>query len=98
MALWIKTDGTSAAVQPQNGATFTLDELQHYVGGLLEALDLGGGLTMWLNEEGKLDELPYNPVADEVAHRHTAIAFTDGIVGDVLVATREETAGDEEED
>lgn len=98
MALWIKANGASEPVTPKNGKHFTLEELQHFVGGYIEALDLGNGSVMFLNEEGKLNELPYNLVADEIAHQRTGIAWSDGIVGDVLITTKAETRDDEEED
>lgn len=36
MALWLKSDGTTVEVEPLNGKTFSLDELQEYVGGHIE--------------------------------------------------------------
>ena len=98
MALWIKAKAAPQTVTPANGKHFTLTELQTFVGGYIEALDLENGTIMYLNEEGKLNELPYNPVADQIAHQCTGIAWNDGIVGDVLVATRAETGDDEDED
>ena len=98
MALWIKAGAAGESVMPANGKTFTLDELQRYAGGLIEALELNGGTVMYLNEEGKLNDLPCNVEADRIAHRETGIAWHDGIAGDVLIATRAGTGGDEEED
>jgi len=97
MALWIKTDSQTETVTPQNGTRFTLEELQNFVGGYIEPLTLKDGSIMWLNEEGKLNQLPYNPMANRIAHEQTGIAWDDGIVGNVLIATRAES-GDEEED
>lgn len=99
MALWIKATAPAETVSPANGKTFTLAELQHFVGGYIEVLELSDGTLMYLNEDGKLNELPYNPVADEIAHRLTGIAWNDGIVGDVLIATEEESGrhGEDEE-
>jgi hypothetical protein len=48
-----------------------LDAMQAFVGGLVEALALGGGLTLWCNEEGKLKELPYN---------RTVLSFPGGVI------------------
>ena len=98
MALWIKANGVALTVSPRNGKHFILAELQRYVGGYIEALDLQNGSIMWLNEEGKLNGLPYNLVADFIAHQHTGIATDDHVVGDVLIATTAETGDDEEED
>lgn len=101
MATWIKVEGglvISTTVTPANGRSFTLKEMQRYVGGYIEPLPLRDGRILWLNEEGKLDELPYNPVADQIAHEGTGIAWNDGIVGDVLIATREESGENDDEE
>lgn len=98
MATWIKANGATETVTPANGESFTLEELQRYVGGYVEVLELSDGTLMWLNEEGKLHELPYNAAADEIAHRLTGIAWSDGIVGDVLIATEAESDRGAEED
>lgn len=97
MATWIRVlNGIQITenVTPKNGASFELRELNHFVGGYLEALQLDDGRVMWINEEGKLNGLPFNPVADAIAHAQTGIAPWDQIVGDVLIATRAE-GGDE---
>ena len=88
---------TTTHVNPANGKTFTLQELQRMVGGFIEALDLQNGFVMWLNEEGKLKGLPYNPVAHAIAMR-AGLPAHDYVVGNVLIASRAETEGDEEED
>jgi hypothetical protein len=64
----IKPDGTIQEVVPANGKTFTLDELQHHVGGYIEILRMPGtGKAMMIvNEEGKLKSLPYNDVATKL--------------------------------
>lgn len=38
----------------------TLEDMQRLVGGYVEAVQLTPSLTLWVNEEGLLDELPYN--------------------------------------
>lgn len=94
MALWIRVNNGAVITEhvfPENGKSFTLEELQHFVGGYIEALKMNDGRIMWLNEEGKQDELPYNPVADLIAQKQTGIAWDDGIVGDVVIATKEES-------
>ena len=84
-------------VAPANGKTFTLEEMQGFVGGYIEALRLTGNSVMYLNEDGKRLDLPYNLVADMLAHRMTLIAPNDRIVGDVLIASLSETGDDEDE-
>jgi hypothetical protein len=83
MAIWVKADGTAKPVEPANGREFTLEEMQEYVGGYIELVtvnDLNGGrMVIVLNEEGKLDGLPYNLLATLVYGNPM-----DVIVGDVL--------------
>jgi predicted RNA polymerase sigma factor len=60
-----------------------LRALQRGVGGLVQALDLKDDLTMWVNEEGKLQGLPVNENATVIfAARFRAI---DLIVGDIVL-------------
>ena len=101
MATWIRVaEGTvvSTTVSPASGKAFTLVELNRMVGGYLEALNLDDGRIMWVNEEGKLHGLPLNPVADRIAHSQTGIAPWDRVVGDVVIATPEESGDGEEEE
>lgn len=101
MAFWIRVvDGVSVSteVTPKNGKSFELGEMNQFVGGYLEALQLFDGRVMWLNEEGKLNGLPYNHEANFIAHQLAEIAPGDHIVGNVLIATRAETGDDEEEE
>lgn len=57
------------------------DGLHRTVGGWLEHLDLGGGLHMWLNEDGKALSLPLNEMATAIALQANAIRPSDFIVG-----------------
>ena len=94
MALWIKALSPSETVRPKNGAEFTLQELQSYVGGYIEAVRLDDDTVMWVNEEGKLKGLPPNAQATVMAQGR--IRPDDHIVGDVLIATLLESGGDDE--
>lgn len=67
-----------------------LENLQEAVGGLIQAVDLSSNLTMWCNEEGKLNGLPVNPVATAMWTRY--FGETDVIVGNVVF-----TGGSDEE-
>jgi len=61
----------------------SLATLQNGVGGWVQAIDLTTSMTMWCNEEGKLNGLPHNPFAQKLWD----VAFgadTDYIVGDVV--------------
>lgn len=82
MAKLIKDDGTEEIVCPKNGKSFSLDELQGYVEGYIEAVALPDNLTMWCNEEGKFDpKTMYRP--NEKASR--ILADAGGIPGDVVM-------------
>lgn len=60
MATLIKIDGTRENIQPKNGRCFELEELQKYVGGLVEYVGISEEETMVINEEGKLIGLEIN--------------------------------------
>jgi hypothetical protein len=68
-----------------------LDFLSGQVGGYIEAVGLDfagdgeGALTMYLNEEGKLDGLPFNPRATILALGLGAIRRSDYIAGTAVV-------------
>lgn len=67
MATLIKADGDTSEVQPASGASFTLAELQAFVGGYIQIIPVGSALYV-LNEEGKLLGLPANMAATHRAH------------------------------
>ena len=66
MAKLIKTDGTITEVKPINGKSFSLKELQGFVGGIVEIVPLPSGKEMCVNEEGKLNGLPKNEEATKI--------------------------------
>jgi uncharacterized protein DUF3846 len=72
--LKISTDGTVEAVEVSS-----LKDYQAIVGGYIELVYLDDGV-MYVNEEGKLLDLPYNAIATEVS----SLVF-DVIMGDALV-------------
>jgi len=74
--LW-RSNGQKEDVMPANGATWELEELQEYVGGLIEVVPIKDG-QMIVNEEGLLEGLSHNVSASLVAHRQ--------IVGDVVLS------------
>lgn len=78
-AALIPVSGASRQIAPQ-ADTFSLIELQTYVGGYIEAVYLPGNRVMFVNEEGLLKELPLNVSASSLAQRW--------IVGDVVVCDR----------
>ena len=85
-AEWYKADGTILEVVPANSHDFVLDELQGFVGGYIEIIQLNESQIMVLNEEGKLKRLPMNENATLLALH---AGFYDTIVGDVLVCDTE---------
>ena len=75
--LLIKADGVCEVFNYEN-----LKSLQNAVGGYIEAISCDN-LSFFLNEEGKLNNLPMNPLATLlVKHR---IGQYDYIAGDVVV-------------
>lgn len=81
----IKTDGTTINYSPKAGAHYELEELQEIVGGFIEIISLHDGRMMVINEEGKLNGLPYNDLATDIAHDANAIYDDDFVVGDILI-------------
>lgn len=91
MARLIPVTGNAEWVTPNNGVAFDLDELQAFVGGYIEFVHLDDDLIMCINEDGKLKELPRNPLA--TAYAAPNLREGDFIAGPALVMTQTE-AGD----
>ena len=87
MAYLIKSNGEEITTSPRKGKTFTLKELQEFVGGYIETIPVSTDQLMVINEEGKLDGLPYNQKATEIAIENCVF---DRIVGDVLICMSSE--------
>ena len=79
-----QTDGSKLEIQPQNGLDFQLDELQKFVDGYIEIINLHNGDILVINDNGK-DVLDSNETATEIAHKHNAIFGWDYICGDVVM-------------
>lgn len=78
-------------IEPKNGTDFQLEELQAIVGGLIELIYLPNNQLMVINEEGKINGLPYNEKATNLC----SVVFReagcfDFIVGDVLICDENE--------
>lgn len=88
MALLIKFEDyvtTYEQVKPK-GKTFSLEELQKFVGGYIEIVYLADGkLCMVVNEEGKINHLPINPIATRLYNLFKPESSYDYIVGNVLI-------------
>lgn len=88
----IKPDGTEETIRPAKGGKFTLEELQHAVGGYIELVHFAprhglGHYTAYANEDGLGLGLPYNRVASRLYQRGYEEQV--GIVGNLLIVTRE---------
>ena len=70
----------------------TLESLQQGVGGLIQPIRLDG-LTLWCNDEGKIEGLPHNPYAQELWDRVYGVK-TDYLVGDVVITGGTDEKGD----
>ena len=61
----------------------SLEEAQKFVGGLVQMITLNNGDQLLMNEEGKLDDLPFNDEATKLWEH--SFGKTDVIVGDALL-------------
>jgi len=93
MALLIPATGDMRpVVPPDQRAAFTLAELQAFVGGHIEVLRIPDGRVAFLNEEGKLLNLPHNRLA--TALLAPQLQAGDWIAGDVVICTLTEAGED----
>jgi len=92
MATHILADGLTLEAVPANGKSFTLEELQGFVGGYIERLVLPTGQILFLDEEGKLKGKAINPFATFITRG--IVADEDMVVGDVILCTPEEAGED----
>lgn len=88
MASILRTNGLVEDIEPKNGNDFSLDELRAIVEGYIEVVSLNNGFILVLNEEGKLQGLPFNEVATNVLVRYRGAG--DYIVGTALLCRKEE--------
>jgi hypothetical protein len=88
MGILMKENGDVSEVYPQERKnTFSLKEMQGFVGGYIEIVSVGQKYLV-LNEEGKLNGLEINLKATEIFQKH--YGQTDVIVGDVLLIDSDE--------
>lgn len=66
MAKLLTPNNQATEIIPINDQTFTLEELQEYVGGYIEILYLHHNQVLVVNEEGRLRKLPYNQQASDM--------------------------------
>ena len=77
MATLIKTDGEITEVEPADGHSFTLDEMQKMVGGYFETVHVRDGRILLADEDGIRKNLKPNYIAT------TIVGLT--ILGNVLI-------------
>jgi hypothetical protein len=88
MALLLLPSGESRQITSAQGKAFSVDELQHLVGGWIEMVKLPDGRLMCVNEDGKVRNLAYNQQATKLARPR--LRPGDYIVGAAVVMTRTE--------
>jgi hypothetical protein len=81
----VSTNGDVKSVKPKNNKTFSLKELQSYVDGYIQILKTRDERIMIINEEGKLNNLPYNEIASSLY----IYGVQDPVVGNVLVMDKQ---------
>jgi len=78
MVRLLRANGMVEEISPKNGNKFELKELQDYVGGYIELVQVPeDGLIAIANEEGLLKRLPFNSAAN--------IMFGLELVGDIII-------------
>ena len=82
MALFIDSNGIETKITPINGKNFNLQEMQNFVDGFIEIINLPDGRQMVINEEGRIQNLDINDKASVLAGCM--------IVGNVLVCSHAE--------
>lgn len=90
MARLYQTNGAAKEVHPK-GKTFTLKELQKYVGGYFTPVRLDGDNVMLCCEDAMPRGLKPNRKATEIAAEHRLLHLFGGVVlGDVLIVNNNE--------
>ena len=82
-----KINGEVIETSPKNRKNYTYEELREIVGGFIQIIFLKDKF-MIINEEGKLNNLPYNDNAT-VLYRANFRNTTDFIVGDALLCGKD---------
>ena len=81
MAELFEVGHTMRKVEPENGDTFTLEELQKHIDGYVEMIPVDGKFLI-VDEEGRYKGSPINVNASAI--------YGEGLVGNVLVCSAEE--------
>jgi hypothetical protein len=68
------------------------DALSNAVDGWYQAVDINETLTMWMNEEGKIDGLPFNAIATKLFQAR--FGMVDIIMGNAVLTGGADDEGD----
>lgn len=90
-ALKISVEGVAEVVD-LDAPEGSLKVLQSAVGGWVEAIDLNDEVTMWVNEEGKLEGLPTH--APATRFYQTTFNTQDWIAGNIILTGGVDDEGD----
>lgn len=88
-ALRVNTDFTTEVLDLSNNE---YEQLRDSVDGLIQAVDLRPGLTIWVNEEGKLVNLPVNVIGTHLWEK--SFGMTDIIVGNCVFTGSSDDEGE----
>lgn len=84
MAKLIKVNGEEIEISPKNGTDFSLEELQNYVDGYIEIVNLRSeNNIMIINEEGAINDMPVNLKASMIYSKEFNV--NQCIYGDVVI-------------
>ena len=88
-ALKVNTDFTTEVLDLSSNE---YEQLRDSVGGLIQAVDLREGLTIWVNEEGKLVDLPVNVIGTHLWEK--SFGMTDVILGNCVFTGNSDDEGE----
>jgi hypothetical protein len=82
----------SVTVVDLDGPDGTLKVLQTAVDGWVQVVDLTSTMSIWVNEEGKLNGLPYNKIATDIFQRR--FGAVDVMVGNAVLTGGTDSDGE----
>jgi hypothetical protein len=90
MGILLKVDGSYEEVLPKDNQSFTLEELQEYVGGYIERIDMFDGHAMYVDEEGRLKNSPTNILATGALLQALHVSSVNHIKGNAIIVPYKE--------
>jgi hypothetical protein len=82
----------SVTVVDLDGPDGTLKVLQTAVDGWVQVVDLTSTMSIWVNEEGKMNGLPYNKIATDIFQRR--FGAVDVMVGNAVLTGGTDSEGE----